>query len=95
MYSKQLYSLALPALGILDCLPRRKEFEDMPKKAREHVILCGCHRMGSRIVDTLKQMNEDFVVVDYNPSMIKQPSYQQKDKMHNTETSATRDTGPP
>jgi len=71
MYSKQLYSLALPALGILDCLPRRKEFEDMPKKAREHVILCGCHRMGSRIVDTLKQMNEDFVVVDYNPSTIK------------------------
>lgn len=71
MYSKQLYSLILPLLGVFDHLPRGKELEDMPKKAREHVVLCGCHRMGSRIVDTLKLMNEDFIVVDYNPSTIR------------------------
>jgi Kef-type K+ transport system membrane component KefB/voltage-gated potassium channel Kch len=71
MYSKQLYSLLLPLLAVFDYVPSGKEFEDMPKKAREHVILCGCHRMGSRIIDTLRLMNEDFIVVDYNPSTIR------------------------
>jgi Kef-type K+ transport system membrane component KefB/voltage-gated potassium channel Kch len=71
MYNKQLYSFLLPVLSVFDYVPSGKEFEDMPKKARQHVILCGCHRMGSRIIDTLKLMNEDFIVVDYNPSTIR------------------------
>lgn len=71
MYNRQLYSLMLPLLSVFDYVPRGKAFEDMPKKAREHVIICGCHRMGSRIIDTLKMMHEDFLVVDYNPSTIR------------------------
>jgi len=71
MYSKQLYSFLLPLLNVFDHIPGGKEFEDMPRKARQHVILCGCHRMGSRIIDTLRLMNEDFIVIDYNPSTIR------------------------
>ena len=71
MYNRQLYSLMLPLLAVFDYIPSGKEFEDMPKKAREHVIVCGCHRMGSRIIDTLKMMHEDFLVVDYNPTTIR------------------------
>jgi Kef-type K+ transport system membrane component KefB/voltage-gated potassium channel Kch len=71
MYNRQLYALMLPVLSVFDYIPRGKELEDMPKKAREHVILCGCHRMGSRIIDTLKMIHEDFIVVDYNPSTIR------------------------
>ncbi len=71
MYSRQLYSLMLPLLSVFDYIPSGKEFEDMPKNSREHVIVCGCHRMGSRIIDTLKMMHEDFLVVDYNPSTIR------------------------
>jgi|WetSurMetagenome_2_1015567.scaffolds.fasta_scaffold27797_3 Kef-type K+ transport system membrane component KefB/voltage-gated potassium channel Kch len=79
MYSKQLYALLLPALMLFDYVPSGKEFEDMPAKVRQHVILCGCHRMGSRIIDTLKLMNEDFIVVDYNPTTIRR-LLQQKTK---------------
>lgn len=72
IYGGRLYSGMRSFLGILDRISRSKELEDMPPASRQHVIVCGCHRMGSRIVEVLKDLREDFLVVDYNPGIVKQ-----------------------
>jgi len=71
MYDRQLCRIFLPLLGILDRIPKGRELIDVPPKSKEHIIVCGCHRMGLRIVETLRKMNESFLVVDYNPDIIK------------------------
>ena len=70
-YDKELCRIFLPLLGMLDRIPKGKELVDVPPKSKEHVIVIGCHRMGLRIVETLRRMHERFVVVDYNPDVIK------------------------
>jgi len=48
--------------------------ENLPKekaKIVDHIIICGAHTMGQGIVEVLKRFNKSFVVVDYNPAVIK------------------------
>ena len=48
--------------------------ENLPKekaKIVDHIIVCGAHTMGQGIVEVLKRFNKSFVVVDYNPAVIK------------------------
>ncbi len=42
----------------------------MQKKKSYDVVVFGYHRMGSKIVETLKKMQMNFIVVDYNPKAI-------------------------
>ena len=72
MYGKELYSLAFPVLVAFDRGSRGKELEDAPPRSERHIILFGCHRMGTKVIDALKRMDEDFLVVDYSPDIIKQ-----------------------
>jgi voltage-gated potassium channel Kch len=48
----------------LEYMPKRKE-------VKKHVIICGAHRMGHEIIKTLQKLKKDFLVVDYNPEVIK------------------------
>ncbi|NOR85920.1 hypothetical protein GQ473_07450 [archaeon] len=41
------------------------------KKLKDHVILIGAHTMGQTIIDKLKSSNITFVVIDYNPEIVK------------------------
>lgn len=37
---------------------------------RKHVVVCGCHRMGYSIVKTLKKMDRDILVVEFDPDIM-------------------------
>lgn len=75
-YGKEIYRRLLPLLSILDRIQGRiliaSELEDIPERSEKHIVVVGSHRMGLRIVDTLKKLGKDFLVVDYDPDMIKQ-----------------------
>ena len=45
--------------------------EELPQKSEKHIIVCGCHRIGYSIVRTLQRLKKEFLVVDYNPEIIK------------------------
>jgi Kef-type K+ transport system membrane component KefB len=46
------------------------ELEYLPKKRKEHVILCGYNRIGYSIARTLKRMKKELLVVDFNPEVV-------------------------
>ncbi len=48
-----------------------KDLEYTPKKLQDHIILVGGHRMGGNIIQTLLEKRKNFVVVDYNPDVIR------------------------
>lgn len=49
-----------------------KNMENEPKKLmKDHIILFGCHRMGENVVKYLTSINEKFIVVDQDPSVLK------------------------
>ena len=48
----------------------QRKLEHIPEKLKNHAVVLGCDRMGSRIVRTLLKQRENFIVVDYNPDVI-------------------------
>jgi len=48
---------------IADAFGRRRLFKDI-SQLKNHFILCGAGRVGTRIVDELKKKNVDFVVIE-------------------------------
>ncbi len=67
----QLYKIFLPALRIFGSISNGKELEEIPLKSKKHIVVCGCHRMGNSIVQTLRALKKDFLVVDLNPDIIR------------------------
>lgn len=71
-FSKRIYKLFRPLLGIFErkmkthFLETKNEYE-----LAEHVVVIGAHRVGGPIVKYLKKANIPFVVMDFNPSVIK------------------------
>ncbi len=50
-----------------------EDFENEPKRSlRDHVVIFGCHRMGSNIIKYLSSINEKFIVVDQDPHVLKE-----------------------
>ena len=49
------------------------------KAWREHVVLIGAHRTGQSVIHSLEDLKENFVVVDFNPSVIKHLSGKEVD----------------
>lgn len=37
---------------------------------RKHVVVCGCHRMGYNIVKTLRKMDREILVIEFDPDII-------------------------
>jgi len=48
-----------------------KELEYLPREYTNHIVVFGVHRMGLKIVHTLKEQRKKVVAVDYNPETIK------------------------
>ncbi len=72
MHGDSIYRMLSPFLGIFEHLSRRKDMEIMPKLLENHTILCGCDRMGRVIVKTMQKIKKKFIVIDYNPDIVKQ-----------------------
>lgn len=43
----------------------------VPKNLKNHIILIGCHRLGYSILEYLKEAKKRFIVIDFNPEIIK------------------------
>jgi voltage-gated potassium channel Kch len=57
---------------LLNVFEGKKDYIESDRNKREvyDVILFGYHRIGYKILSTLKKMKKSFVVVDYNPKVI-------------------------
>ncbi|MBI3334542.1 cation:proton antiporter [Candidatus Pacearchaeota archaeon] len=68
-YAHGIFNKISHLLGIFE---NRKHRIDSRKRGEEHydIILFGYHRIGFKVLQTLKKMNKTFVVVDYNPKVV-------------------------
>jgi len=71
-HKDQIYNLFVPITRILDKIPSSKEtVEYKTKKLKRPIILFGGHRTGRVIIDSLKKLKKEIVVIDFNPDIIK------------------------
>ncbi len=72
-YNSQIYGFMSRFLGIFARVSvRRQEVEHFPERFRPRVVLCGQNRIGYSVYSKLKQMGTSFLVVDYNPEIIRE-----------------------
>lgn len=70
-YDRQIYSFIHPILHKIETNPKNFNIENIEKPLKNHVILIGAHRMASRIMQTMHERKENFVVLDFNPEKVK------------------------
>lgn len=69
-YDNKIYRLFADFLVPLERYSS-KELRRLPKEISAHIVLVGAHRMGLNIIKTLREKKENFVVVDFNPEVIR------------------------
>lgn len=67
--SQALYKYLSNWLSIFESDKPRENAFIVNVQAKNHIILIGCDRSGSKIIDFLKRKNLNFVVVDFNPNV--------------------------
>ncbi len=70
-YHKGLFSRMENFLQPLDKFVSTKDLQFLPKNVENHIVVFGVHRMGSKIIKTLKEQHKKIVAVDFNPETIK------------------------
>tara|TARA_Y100000310_G_C20595786_1_gene770411 strand:- start:664 stop:1458 length:795 start_codon:yes stop_codon:yes gene_type:complete len=71
-YGAKIYTKISPFLKLFDFIRVRKEqLEYMPKEKKYNIVLIGLNRVGYSILNSLKKKRKDFLVVDYNPEVIR------------------------
>ncbi|MBS3159609.1 cation:proton antiporter [Candidatus Woesearchaeota archaeon] len=70
-YHEKLFNLVSKHLIPLEKFTNKKNLENLPKEIKNHIIIFGAHRIGSKIILKLKKARRNFIVVDYNPEVIK------------------------
>jgi len=68
-YSHKIFNKISHLLDIFEGTNNEIESEENKKEIYD-VILFGYHRIGYKILQTLKKLNKKFVVIDYNPKVI-------------------------
>jgi len=69
-FENQIYGLLSKPLSIFD-KPHGKEFEYTSDNRKYDVILIGYDRIGFSIAKTMKKLRKRWIVVDFNPDIIK------------------------
>jgi len=69
-YEQWIYKLLSKPLNIFEKVSK-EELEYIPRKIKKDVILAGYHRLGYNIFNTLRNLKKSFLVVDYNPEVVK------------------------
>jgi voltage-gated potassium channel len=64
------YALSVAARSVLEfelvsAFGKRKMFKDI-SKLRDHFIVCGCGRMGTRVIKEMEKRGVDFVIIESN-----------------------------
>ncbi|MBI5389549.1 cation:proton antiporter [Candidatus Woesearchaeota archaeon] len=71
-YKDRIYAFASPFLGFVEKFAHpSKSLAYLPLDIDKEVVLVGYDRLGFNIFRTLKKQRKNFVVVDYNPDIIK------------------------
>jgi len=71
-YDNSWYKRFSGSLNFFEKLALRdSELEHLPYHERKDIIIFGAHRMGRIFIDTLKDMKSNFVVVDFDPQIIR------------------------
>ena len=70
-YESWFYKKISHLLGIFERITERGILENVPTKISKDVILVGCDRLGYGIFNTLKKLKKSFIVVDYNPEIVR------------------------
>jgi Kef-type K+ transport system membrane component KefB/Trk K+ transport system NAD-binding subunit len=73
-YADQIYKLLTPFLTIFEIKRGAKKDEKiyLPQKLKNHVIVVGYHRIGRTVIQSLKKLGSNLLVVDFDPRKIKQ-----------------------
>ncbi len=71
-FEQKLYYKIAKKLRFLDKIGKKSQaLELFNDKSKHKVILCGYNRIGYSIFHSLQKIGKDFVVVEYNPDIIK------------------------
>lgn len=71
-YSNKLYILLSKHFGIFNKFDSKGKLENLsPDNIKGHVILIGCHILGSGLIETLKNYHKKILVLDHNPETVK------------------------
>lgn len=70
-YSARIFNRISGMLQPLERLSRRN-LEKLPGNMKNHIIIFGAHRMGSKLIESLKTATNNFIVVDFNPDRIRE-----------------------
>jgi len=70
-YERWLYSKIEKFLGLFEKISENIIVDNVPKKIKKDVLLVGCDRIGYNIFNTLRKLKQSFIVVDYNPEIVK------------------------
>lgn len=70
-FEDKIYRKIMPFLKFFDkIIGRKKQFEHHIPHTTHNVVLLGYDRIGSRIYKSLKKLNKDVMIVDFNPEII-------------------------
>ena len=67
LYSDRLFHALAPFLGIFE---RANAFEPRARRSGHAVVLFGCNRIGQDFLESLKELDRRFLVVDHDPDTI-------------------------
>lgn len=68
-YNQWLYKTLKPFMSIFDAFTNEK-MEYIPSDVKPKIILCGHNRIGYSIVNKLKTVKKEILIIDYNPEII-------------------------
>jgi len=69
IYSRQLYDLFKKSLAWFDFKNGSSERKSKDTVLKNHIILIGAHRLGSHLIEILANMQQPFVIVDFDPEV--------------------------
>lgn len=69
-FGSKIYNILKDYLSIFERKSLTEHYTPMEVKIKDHVILVGCHVMGSRITETLLAMKKKLLIVDFDPDII-------------------------
>ncbi len=70
-FDYKIYSMLSRDLAFLESFSSSSKIEQLPKKVKSEVILCGYNRTGYNIFHKLLKLKKEFFVIEYNPDIIK------------------------
>jgi len=70
-FNNFIYNKFSSVLSIFNIISRENKLDYIPQKKTFDVILCGYDNIGYSIFKRLKHMRKSFIVIDYNPDVIK------------------------